>query len=293
MKPFEKKKKFYELLISENLIMTVIIVNSFLIFLLSFPEIRNNGLYTTLVILDEICLIYFAAEVAIKIKIKGFRRFWLRAWDRFDFILVIVTFPVLLQLFIPDLMESKPGNSFTEASTESTVIKKIFTSFMLLRLLRLMKLLKFIPNSNMLIEGIKRALKASVGVIMSLFILNLIFALGATILFSNIPGAEPYFGDPLNSMYTMFKIFTVEGWYEVPDQLINNIPEASNWMIFLIRSYFIISVGTGGLLGLSLANAIFVDEMTLDNNMKLESMIEDLTAEIKELKNQIASKSDQ
>ena len=292
MKPLEKKKKFYELLISENLIMTVIIVNSLLIFLLSFPEIRNNGLYTTLVILDEICLIYFAAEVAIKIKIKGFRRFWLRAWDRFDFILVIVTFPVLLQLFIPDLMESKSGNSFTEVSTESTVVKKIFTSFMLLRLLRLMKLLKFIPNSNMLIEGIKRALKASVGVIMSLFILNLIFALGATILFSNIPGAEPYFGDPLNSMYTMFKIFTVEGWYEIPDQLINNIPDASNWMIFLIRSYFIVSVGTGGLLGLSLANAIFVDEMTLDNNMKLESMIEELTAEIKELKNQIASKSD-
>lgn len=293
MKNSEKKKKFYELLISENLIMTVIIVNSFLIFLLSFPEIRANGLYTTLVILDEICLIYFAAEVSIKIKIKGFRRFWLRAWDRFDFILVIVTFPVLLQLFIPDLMESKPGHSFTDASTESTFVKKVFTSFMLLRLLRLMKLLKFIPNSNMLIEGIKRALKASVGVIMSLFILNLIFALGATILFSNIPGAEPYFGDPLNSMYTMFKIFTVEGWYEIPDQLINNIPEASNWMIFLIRSYFIVSVGTGGLLGLSLANAIFVDEMTLDNNMKLEGMIEELTAEIKDLKSQIASKPDQ
>ena len=279
------KKKFYEYIISENLIMSVIIVNSFLIFLLTFPEIQNHTSFTFLVILDEICLIYFLAEVSIKIKIKGFKEFWSRAWDRFDLILVIVTFPVLLQLFIPDLMDAGEGN-------DPPVIKKIFTSFMLLRLLRLMKLLKFIPNSEMLIQGLKRALKASIGVIMSLFILNLIFALGATILFGSINGAEPYFGDPLNSMYTMFKIFTVEGWYEIPDQLIESIPEKTNWMIFLIRSYFIVSVGTGGLLGLSLANAIFVDEMTLDNNMKLEELIGELTEEIKDLKSQIQSKSD-
>jgi len=90
----------------------------------------------------------------------------------------------------------------------------------------------------------------------------------------------------------MFKIFTIEGWYEIPDQLIENIPEKTNWMIFLIRSYFIISVGTGGLLGLSLANAIFVDEMTMDNNMKLEELIGELTEEIKDLKSQIQSKPD-
>ena len=280
-----EKKKFYEYLISENLIMAVIILNSLLIFLLTFPEIRCHSSFTALVILDELCLLYFLAEVIIKIKIKGFTEFWSRAWDRFDLILVIVTFPVLLQLFIPDLMGANDG-------TDAPVIQKIFTSFMLLRLLRLMKLLKFIPNSELLIQGLKRALKASIGVIMSLFILNLIFALGATILFGSINGAEPYFGDPLNSMYTMFKIFTIEGWYEIPDQLIENIPEKTNWMIFLIRSYFIVSVGTGGLLGLSLANAIFVDEMTMDNNMKLEEMIGELTEEIKELKSQITSQSD-
>ena len=63
-------------------------------------------------------------------------------------------------------------------------------------------------------------------------------------------------------------------------------------VISIFCIYFIVSVGTGGLLGLSLANAIFVDEMTLDNNMKLEEMIEELTAEIKDLKSQISTKSD-
>lgn len=284
MKVEDKKKKFYECLISENLIISIIILNSFLIFLLAFPEVRNYRIYTWLVILDELCLLYFVVEVSIKIKMKGFKEFWSRAWDRFDFILVIVTFPVFMQMFIPDLMGSQNAGD-----VNSGTLNKIFTSFMLLRLLRLMKLLKFIPNSDMLIQGIKRALKASVGVIMSLFILNLIFALGATILFKDIKGADVYFGDPLNSMYTMFKIFTVEGWYEIPDQLIENIPEKTNWMIFLIRSYFIVSVGTGGLLGLSLANAIFVDEMTLDNNIKLEEMIAELTTEVKDLKSQLTS----
>lgn len=265
--------------------MSVIIINAFIIFLMSFPSLKaDRGILTTLIYLDELCLIYFLIEVILKIRIKGFKAFWSRGWDKFDLILVVITFPMLIQIFSSDLMNHTGGDD---------VVSKILKSFMLLRLFRLMKLLKFIPNSEMLMQGIKRALKASVGVVMSLFVLNLIFALGATILFDNIPGSEKFFGDPLNSMYTMFKIFTIEGWYDVPDQLIASIPDEdkTNWIIFVIRSYFIVSVGTGGLLGLSLANAIFVDEMTLDNNMKLEDLIVELTAEVRELKEQINSES--
>ena len=195
------KEKFSNWLISEKVIMSVIILNSLIIFLMAFPSIAaDKSLFFWLVILDEICIIYFIAEVTLKIKMKGFKKFWSRIWDKFDLILVIITLPMLLQIFIPGLMEPHSGG-------DSEIFRKIFKSFMLLRLIRLLKLMKFIPNSTMLIEGIKRALKASIGVIMSLFILNMIFALGATILFDNIKGAEPFFGDPLNSMYTMFKIF--------------------------------------------------------------------------------------
>jgi voltage-gated sodium channel len=278
-----EKKQVRNWLISEKMIISVIIVNALIIFLMAFENLNENRAFiTTLIYLDELCLFYFLVEVILKIRMKGFKNFWSRSWDKFDLILVIITFPVLVQVFIPDLTAqygAEPGGP----------LSKVFQSFMLLRLIRLMKLMKFIPNSEMLIQGIKRALKASIGVVMSLFILNLIFALGATILFKDIKGAEPFFGDPLNSMYTMFKIFTVEGWYEIPDAMINSMPESdkSNWMIFLIRSYFIVSVGTGGLLGLSLANAIFVDEMTLDNNIKLEELIAELSTEIRALKVQV------
>ena len=54
-------------------------------------------------------------------------------------------------------------------------------------------------------------------------------------------------------------------------------------MIGLVRGYFIISVLTGGILGLSLANAIFVDEMTVDNTLTVEKMVSDLHREMNRL----------
>ena len=58
----------------------------------------------------------------------------------------------------------------------------------------------------------------------------------------------------------------------------------------MIWAYFIVTVETGGLLGLSLTNAIFVDEMTLDNNIRLEEMIGKLTQEVRELREELDKK---
>lgn len=44
------------------------------------------------------------------------------------------------------------------------------------------------------------------------------------------------------------------------------------------------SVLIGGILGLSLANAVFVDEMTADNTKKAEEMIMELKEEIEKLR---------
>jgi voltage-gated sodium channel len=262
-----KKKIIDDWWFNENLIIAIILMNAISIFLYAFPQMsRNYGL--AFMLFDDACAIYFILEVIIKIKVIGFTKFWERSWDRFDLILVVITFPSLIEPLLP------PDRFLS-----------IIASLRLLRLLRLLKLLKFVPNSDMLISGLKRALKASIGVVLCLLILNIIFALGATILFKDTPGAKPYFGTPFHSMYTMFKVFTVEGWYEIPDMLSQG--EDSLWKIFLIRFYFVISVGTGGLLGLSLANAIFVDEMTLDNNIKLEGLIENLTTEVRELKDKL------
>ena len=99
------------------------------------------------------------------------------------------------------------------------------------RLLRLFKVLHFIPHREMLAAGIVRSLKASVGVFIALFFLNFMFAIGATILFGKT--APQYFGNPLISIYSLFKVFTVEGWYEIPDMLVAS--DASVFWAFLVR----------------------------------------------------------
>ena len=61
-------------------------------------------------------------------------------------------------------------------------------------------------------------------------------------------------------------------------------------MAGLTRFYFVIVVLIGGIFGMSLANAIFVDEMTMDNNQDLEKKIDDLFEELRELKNILKKK---
>lgn len=246
--------------------MWVISLNAILIFLYSFPQL-DKDLKSKILIVDNICAFYFILEVVLKIQMRSFRLFWRRAWDKFDLILVLITLPAFFQPFVDE--------SFGPA----------LLSLSLLRTLRFLKFLKYIPNSIMLIAGLKRALRASVGVGLCLLILNIIFALGATVLFGST--APELFGDPLISMYSIFRVFTIEGWHEVPAQILEHGGSPS-W-IFAVRIYFVASVSVGGLLGLSLANAIFVDEMTIDNNQKLERLIKELSNEVKGLRGELES----
>lgn len=48
----------------------------------------------------------------------------------------------------------------------------------------------------------------------------------------------------------------------------------------LVRGYFVLAVPAGGTLGLSLVNAVFVDELTADNNDRLEQMVSYLRKEL-------------
>ena len=105
-----------------------------------------------------------------------------------------------------------------------------FSVFLVLRvsrLFRLFKILRFIPNGELIAAGLLRSLKASVGVFLALFFLNLMFALGATLIFGE--RLPQHFGNPIISIYTLFRVFTVEGWYEIPELLLS---ETSSFALF-------------------------------------------------------------
>lgn len=255
-------KRFF---LSERNMMIAIILNSIIIFLLYFPNIENhNGL----VQIDHFFVCVFLAEAIVKLIVFKPKNYFASNWNRFDFILVILTLPSLFLSFVP------------LPDTSSLLLLRIFRLF---RLARLFRLLKFIPNLATTISGLTRALRASVFVLLILLILNFVLAVICCHFYQTT--APQYFGNPLISSYTVFQLFTIEGWNEVSDVIAS---KSTNELISgMGRLYFLLIVFIGGIFGVSLANAVFVDEMTMDNTKHLEKKIDDLQEDVAKLRDLI------
>ena len=235
----------------------VISLNAIVVFLLSFEKMENS---LFLEVLDAIFLLYFVLEAQIKILQVGWQKYIRNGWNRFDFIIVLLSIPSLILLFKHNLSD------FT-----------FLFVFRIIRVIRFFKFIKFIPNIQELIAGVRRAFKASIFVLLTFFIFSFIISLISSRIFAD--RAPKMFGDPVISFYHTFRVFTIEGWYEVPEYIIaeGNMTPAG---IFFTRFYFIVILISGGLIGLSIVNAIFVEEMVRDNNddiiLKMEAMEEKL-----------------
>jgi voltage-gated sodium channel len=255
-------KQRLDWLISEPLVLTIIGLNAVAIVLNGFSHIREHfGEWITWV--DYGCLLYFVAEAILKIRRNSFTNYWKRGWNKLDFIIVLGSSPLLLEPIV--------GGSV-----------QFFSIVLVGRFLRFLRIMRFVPNREKIWAGVSRALKASAAVFLTLLVLNIILAMGANALFGDV--APKHFGDPLKSAYTLFKVFTVEGWYEIPEEMAANGEDGG--LVNMVRGYFVFAVFTGGILGLSLANAVFVDEMIVDNNDRLEKMVTNLREELADKREQ-------
>jgi voltage-gated sodium channel len=256
-------RRIAEYLTQERFVALAIGLNSLVLFLDSFPAFNelSRGLCWRI---DYACMMYFLLEIVIKLSLEG-KKYWQNGWNRFDFSVVFLSLP-----------------SLAAPWTES----RVFAAFLLLRiprLLRFLRLFRFVPHGPKYWAGVKRSLRACAGIFTVLIVLQLVFALGGTMLFG---AHDPQnFGDPGKSFYTMFKFFTVDGWADITDPLSarTDLPLIG----FLVKAYFIAAVFIGGILGLSIANAIFVDAMTADNTAKVEKMVASLHDEVRQLKEEI------
>ena len=255
-------KQRLDWLISEPLVLTIIGLNAVAIVLSGFSHIRAHaGEWISWV--DYGCLLYFVTEAILKIQRNSFTNYWKRGWNKLDFIIVLGSSPLLLEPIV--------GGSV-----------QFFSIVLVGRFLRFLRIMRFVPNSEKIWAGVSRALKASAAVFLTLLILNIILAMGANALFGDV--APKHFGDPLKSAYTLFKVFTVEGWYEIPEEMAANGED--DGLVNMVRGYFVFAVFTGGILGLSLANAVVVDEMIADNNDRLEKMVTNLREELADKREQ-------
>ncbi|MEP0775293.1 MAG: ion transporter [Acidobacteriota bacterium] len=248
-------------LVHERTVVVAILVNALALFMLGFESERDTTASLWFWV-DYACVVFFLLEAVLKIRQASWRGYLASGWNRFDGLVVLASLPVLLTPLV-DL------HGFA-----------VVLLLRLGRLFRLFRLLTFIPNRDHLMAGIRRALRASVGVFLALALVNFILATGASFLFGEL--APEHFGNPLMSLYSLFKVFTVEGWYEIPDLLAERASHPG-WAA-AARGYFVVAVLIGGILGLSLANAVFVDEMTIDNTRTLEAQVAELAAEIRALR---------
>ena len=258
----EKKSRAYDMLTrtgtlftSELVVVTVIVMNALALFLDAFPTVHGTA-GALLYWIDYGCIVFFVIEALVKSRaLRGFREYWQVGWNKMDFTVVCVSLPVL-------------AGPIVQIGLDNLALVLLFR---LGRLLRFIRVLQYVPDAKRILKGVGRALKASVGIFLVLLIVNIFFGLGATLLFGEIPEAQPHFGNPLRSMYSMFKVFTIEGWYEIPDQMQRLGVSAE--VILTMRGYFTVAVLVGGLIGLSIANAVFVDEMVSDNTEEVERRV--------------------
>ena len=261
-KPF---KWFQDLFLSDRIMLTAISLNAIVICLMYFPEFHGNWY---LKFLDHVFIVIFLIEAIVKLAVYKPKGYFASNWNRFDFVIVVASLPSLLMQVLP----------FPDTS--------LLLLLRLFRLMRLIRFINFIPHIGKIVEGLGRALKASLFVLLALMFFNFLLAIFTCHFYGEI--APVYFEDPLISAYSIFQMFTVEGWNEIPREISQKMD--SEIMAWVTRLYFVLVVLFGGIFGMSLANAVFVDEMTMDNTDIIEKKIDDLQQEIATLKKMLENR---
>ena len=253
------------MLLNDHVILGVILINTIVIYM------QESGLcHPTIMAVDMICTLIFVAEMIIKQREYGLKAYWRDGWNRMDGILVIISLPSLVTPFL-----DVAAYDFS-----------ILMTLRLLRALRAFRMFHFFPKIAQIGAGLKRALRSS-GVIMLAFLLLLfIFGMINCGLYSHI--APQYFDTPINAIYSVFRVFTVEGWYEIPDAIM----EATTPLIGrLSRFYFCVLLGAFGLLGMSFVNSVFVDAMMSDNNDDVKYQLNGIERKLEEIEKELKKKS--
>lgn len=252
------KQLFRKVFLNEHIILAVIVLNAAIIFA------QESGInHLALSIADLVCTIIFVIEMVVKHVEFGFRGYWRSGWNRLDGVLVLLSLPSIVVFFMP-------------AGTIGNM--SVILSLRLLRVLRFFRVIHVFPNFGAIAKNFGKAMRDSYGIFAGFIVLILVVALISCALFSE--SAPEYFATPIDSIYSIFRICTGEGWNEIPDTIAENSTIiTARW----VRLYFSLLLVICSIIGLSLVNSIFVDAMVSDNNDELERQVSELNTKIDKL----------
>ncbi len=256
--------------LEERFILALIGLNVLVLFTQGFSELprETRGVLDRV---DDLFTLLFAIEAAIKIRHLGVRGYFAHHWNQFDFALVVVALPTLLAWALP-----------VEHSSN------VLLALRALRAFKSFRSLHFLGDQvDKIFRGVKRAFDRSVALIAGLLIGLVVVSIVSCRLFGEV--APEYYGDPLRALYSTFKIFTVEGWFDIPDTVAGRLDGVSE---LATHAFFSSVLLVCGVLGLSLVNSVFVDAMVADNNDELERKVDALNEEIRALRRALAPRID-
>lgn len=260
------KRALAKLFWNDTFILTVVILNCVVIFLQCYGADFKYLSYW-----DNFFTIIFMIEVTVKINSLGFKEYWKDRWNRRDYVITVISALSLGQFFYE--------STFVDTIGFITVLRAF-------RALKIVRILKFIPNLSSFVKSIQLAVKTTSIIMLAFFILLFIVSIITCTLFRNV--APEYFANPIDSIYNTFRIFTVEGWYEIPDTITGGTSSAV--MTNLVRLYFCVILFFGGIIGMGLITSLLVDAMASDNNDEVLGKMKSLEEKLDELNRKLEEK---
>ncbi|SFU07962.1 ion transporter [Sedimentitalea nanhaiensis] len=178
----EKALEFVERDSIKNAILGVIIFNAVTLGM-STSENINGVIGPALKVIDQVVLMIFVAELALKFFAYGIKGFFANPWNIFDFIVVGL-----------GLLPDKGGLSALRG----------------LRVIRAMRLLSVIPQMRAVVQALLDALPGMGAVIIMISIVFYVFGVMATLMYGH--DFNEWFGTLGRSLYSLFQIMTLESW---------------------------------------------------------------------------------
>jgi voltage-gated sodium channel len=199
--------------------------------------------YTLLDAVDVAFTAFFAAEIVTKVldfSGPGRLQAYLKdPWNRVDFYSVLLALPSIGVLF---------SHQFD-----------LFVSFAALRSLRVFKFLRvieYIPNGKQISTQVYKALKGISFIVLAFVVYSVIVSIISVSLFKAY--APSYFSNAFDAFFTIYNVFSGDGFGGAVAEI---GAHCSPGYLAFAKVYFVLIGFTGSILGLSLINSIFVDQM--------------------------------
>lgn len=182
----------------------LILLNALTLGLVTGVE-AQTPMHRLLGIVDNVIVCLFAIEIGLRLYVHR-SDFFRSGWNVFDFVIV--------------------GISLVPASGPFSILRT-------LRVLRLLRLISVVPRMRHVIEAMLDAIPGMGAVAAVMLILFYVSAVMTTQVFGAAGGLmADYYGSIPQSMWTLFRMMTLDGWFDVARDTMEIFPYA--WIFFVI-----------------------------------------------------------